>query len=270
MELFRSILLGVIQGATEFLPISSSGHLVIIPAFLKIESPNLSLAMFLHFGTLIAVLIYFRKDVANLIKSFFSIFKKERSLIEKKYLKLLILIIIAIIPAVVFGVLFSDRIDQSFSKPKLVSILFIINGFLLLSAHFYSKKGETSLENAKIKNAIFVGFFQVFSLLPGISRSGSTISGGIFSKLKKEDAAKFSFLLSIPTIFGAFIFELRNIFKFETQNISILHAVIGTIVSFLCGVFAIRFFLNLVKKGKLYYFSIYCLILGLIGIFTFR
>jgi len=266
MELFRLVLLGVIQGLTEFLPVSSSGHLALLPALFKFEVPTLALAMALHLGTLIAVVIYFYNDVISLIRSFFSIFKKERSPQEKKYLKLLILIIVAIIPAVIFGVLFSDKVDQTFSKPRIVSVLFIFNALLLFAAHFYSKKGDVSLERAGFKNATLVGLFQIFSLFPGISRSGSTISGGIFSKLRKEDSARFSFLISIPIVLGGALFEMKDLFKGTSQNPSVIYIFVGFFVSFLVGLISIRLLFNMLKKSKLYFFAVYCLIIGIIGL----
>jgi len=266
MELFRSVLLGVIQGLTEFLPVSSSGHLALLPTIFRIEAPTLALAMSLHLGTLIAVVIYFYKDVINLVQSFFSIFKKERNSKEKKYLKLLILILVAIIPAVIFGVLFSDKVDQTFSKPRIVSVLFILNALLLFSAHLYSEKGYVSLENAGFKNAVLVGLFQVFALLPGISRSGSTISGGIFSKLRKEDSARFSFLISVPVVLGGALFEMKDLFKGTSQNHSVIYIFVGFFVSFLVGLISIRLLFNMLKKSKLYFFAVYCLIIGIIGL----
>lgn len=269
MEISRAIILGIIQGLTEFLPISSSGHLVIIPAFFKLELPGLALTMALHVGTLAAVVMFFRKDVVALFKGFLSIFKSQKSPEETIYLKLIFLLIVALVPSAIIGVVLSKKIDEVFSMPCTVSILLILNGFILLFAHLLSSKEKRGFFEMKFKHAIIIGLFQVLSLLPGISRSGSTISGGIFSGVNKEDAARFSFLLSIPTILGASLFELKDLLS-SSLPVQTLPLLLGILFSFLTGIIAIKWLLSLIKKSKLYVFSLYCFLIGLLGLFVFK
>jgi len=269
MTLFRSIVLGVIQGATEFLPVSSSGHLVVLPAIFGWQVPTLSFTISLHMGTFLAVLVYYFKDVINLFKGFFAMFKKLKTPEEFFYLKLFWLLVIAFIPAALLGIFLKSRVEKTFSDPHIVSYFFLFTALVLFLSSINFMKHAEAIQRASFKHAIFVGFMQIFSLFPGISRSGMTISGGVFSGLKREDAARFSFLLSIPTIFGAGIFELK-----DAMNVSVSHATgieifIGVLFSFIVGILSIKFFFALIRKTKFYVFALYCLILAIIGlIFT--
>ena len=269
MTIFRAIILGVIQGGTEFLPVSSSGHLVLIPALLGWQTPTLSFTMGLHMGTFFAVLFYYFKDVIKLVKGFLSIFKKVRTPEEIFYLRLLVYIIIAAIPAGIMGVIFSKKVEQLFSSPHQVSWLFFLTAFILFLASFDFSKEQTSLRNISLKNSISVGLMQIVSLLPGVSRSGSTIAGGVYSGMKREDAARFSFLLSIPIIFGAGIFELRDMLNASVSGVSNVELLIGFLVAFIVGLLSIKLFFSLIKKTRFYVFAIYCVIISIIGlIFT--
>ena len=263
----ESILLGIIQGATEFLPVSSSGHLVLIPALLNLPLPNLSFTMGLHLGTFFSLIVYFFKDILNLFKGFFSIFKKERSSEEVFNLKLLGFIIVAVIPASIFGVIFSDQVDLLFSSPKTVSYLFLITAFFLFLASFFSNRSTREFTEINVKDAVSVGIFQIISLLPGVSRSGSTITGGVVSGLKQEDASKFSFLVAIPIILGSSLLEISSgsFGAFTVGNL-----LIGFFVSFVVGLISLFVFFPLIRKTKFYIFAIYCLILSIFGILYFN
>ncbi len=266
MDIFKAIVLGIIQGATEFLPVSSSGNLVIYPAIFKWGTPTLSFVMALHMGTFFAVLFYYIKDVWRLILAFFNTFKKRKTKEEKAYVRLFWMLFIALIPAGIVGVLFADKIGDVFSEPHTVSIfLFITAGILILSSIDFRKQWD-KIENIRLKHALSVGFIQIAALFPGISRSGSTIAGGVFSGLNREDAARFSFLLSIPTIGGAGLLEIKSALNSSISNVS--HAALfwGFIASFVVGFLSIGFFFRIIKKTKFYYFAIYCIILGLIGL----
>ena len=263
----ESILLGIIQGATEFLPVSSSGHLVLIPALLNLPLPNLSFTMGLHLGTFFSLIVYFFKDILNLFKGFFSIFKKERSSEEVFNLKLLGFIIVAVIPASIFGVIFSEQVDILFSSPKTVSYLFLITAFFLFLASFLSNRSMRDLREINIKDAVSVGIFQIISLLPGVSRSGSTITGGVVSGLKQEDASKFSFLVAIPIILGSSVFEISG---GTFGAFSATDLFVGFFVSFAAGLASLFVFFPLIRKTKFYIFAIYCLILSIFGILHFN
>ncbi len=267
MNLFRPIVLGIIQGATEFLPVSSSGHLVILPAIFKWQEPTLSFTMSLHMGTFLSVLVYYFKDVINLFKGFFAMFKKLKTPEELFYLKLFWLLLVAFIPAALVGVFLKSRVETTFSDPHLVSYFFLFTAFILFLASINFRKHRETLQKASFKHAITIGLMQIFSLFPGVSRSGMTISGGVFSGLKREDAARFSFLLSIPTIFGAGIFELKDALNVSVSQATGKEIFIGFLFSFIVGFISIKFFFALIKKTKFYIFALYCLVLALIGLF---
>ena len=259
MNEIDAIILGVIQGLTEFLPVSSSGHLEITRELLdtnQLPSDNLLMTSILHFATALSTILVFKKDIINLIKG---LFDKENKT-SKSYL---IKILIAIVPAGLVGFLLSDEIEYLFSGNMiLVGMMLIITGTLL----FLTKILET--KNLKISkvHALIIGLSQAFAVIPGISRSGATICTSLFLGNNKSEAAKFSFLIVIPVIFGAILKDVLsgNIFENEIK-ISIL--IIGFISSFLTGVLACKLMLKIVANNNLIYFSFYCFILGIISIF---
>ena len=254
-----AIILGVIQGLTEFLPVSSSGHLEIARELLEtneLPSDNLLMTTVLHFATALSTILVFRKDIYNLIKG---LFDKENKTSESYVIKILI----AIVPAGLVGFLLSDEIEFLFSGNMiLVGIMLIITGTLL----FLTKILKT--KNFKISgvHALIIGLSQAFAVIPGISRSGATICTSLFLGNNKSEAAKFSFLIVIPVIFGAILKDVLsgNIFDNE-MKISIL--IIGFISSFLTGVLACKLMLKIVANNNLIYFSFYCFVLGIISIF---
>ncbi len=266
MSVFRAIILGTIQGATEFLPVSSSGNLVIYPAMFKWGTPTLSFVMALHMGTFFAVFLYYIKDVWRLILAFFNTFKKHKTSEEKAYVRLFWMLFVALIPAGVVGVLYADKIGKVFSEPHIVSIFLFITATILILSSIDFRKQWDKIEDVRLKHALSIGFLQIAALFPGISRSGSTIAGGVFSGLNREDAARFSFLLSIPTIGGAGILEMGSALNASISGAS--HAAIfaGFIASFVVGFLSIGFFFTVIKKTKFYYFAIYCIILGILGL----
>lgn len=259
MNEIDAIILGVIQGLTEFLPVSSSGHLEITRELLdtnQLPSDNLLMTSVLHFATALSTILVFRKDIYDLIKG---LFDKENKT-SKSYI---IKILIAIVPAGLVGFLLSDEIEFLFSGNMiLVGIMLIITGTLL----FLTKILKT--KNFKISgvHALIIGLSQAFAVIPGISRSGATICTSLFLGNNKSEAAKFSFLIVIPVIFGAILKDVLsgNIFDNE-MKISIL--IIGFISSFLTGVLACKLMLKIVANNNLIYFSFYCFVLGIISIF---
>ncbi|BAL80999.1 undecaprenyl-diphosphate phosphatase [Caldisericum exile] len=263
----EAVILGIIQGATEFLPVSSSGHLVVIPALFHLQMPNLPFTMGLHAGTLLALIVYFYREVLGLFKGFFAIFKVKRNSEEEFYLKLLLMIVVAVIPAGIAGVLLSKKVDQLFSNPKAVSYMFLITGIFLVISSVFSDKARKSIKEMGITDALIVGIFQIFALPPGVSRSGSTITGGIISELNRESASKFSFLVAIPVILGAALLEVRSssLIGFTFKDLAV-----GFIVSFIVGLLSLLAFFPLIKKTKFYVFAVYCFVIGIIGIFIFK
>ena len=259
MNEIDAIILGVIQGLTEFLPVSSSGHLEITRELLntnQLPSDNLLMTSVLHFATALSTILVFRKDIYDLIKG---LFDKENKT-SKSYI---IKVLIAIVPAGLVGFLLSDEIEFLFSGNMiLVGIMLIITGTLL----FLTKILKT--KNFKISSihALIIGLSQAFAVIPGISRSGATICTSLFLGNNKSEAAKFSFLIVIPVIFGAILKDVLSGDIFDNEiKISIL--IIGFISSFLTGVLACKLMLKIVANNNLIYFSFYCFILGIISIF---
>ncbi|MFH1612443.1 MAG: undecaprenyl-diphosphate phosphatase [bacterium] len=253
MENFKILFLGLIQGLTEFLPVSSSAHLVFVQDLLNISEKGIILEVFVHFGTLLSIIIVFFPDLKNI---FLSCIKKE-----KYGLSMLFFILIGSIPAGLIGILFSDFLEKIFNSTLCTSLLLIITGFILFLTKFL--KNNANNANITWKNALIIGVSQAIAILPGISRSGITISTGLFCKLKKELAYKFSFLLSIPAILGATFLKLPDIFTDKISDFKILPILGATFISFIVGYFSLRYLLHLVKNSKLYYFSYYCWIISI-------
>ena len=253
MELLKAIILGIIQGITEWLPVSSSGHLVIAQQLIDLEEDNVFFDVMLHFATLLVVLVVFREDIKNIIIAFF---KKEPSY----HKKLGWLIIIGSIPTAIIGILLKDYFEEMFESLFWVGCMLLITGSLLWSAE--SKKFEQKKDMKKI-DSIFIGIAQGFAIAPGISRSGSTISMARFRGIDRELAAKFSFLLFIPAMIGA---TIGKMFEVETSEIDALPIIVGMIVAMIVGYFSILLLLKIVRKKKLRYFSFYCWIVGILVI----
>jgi undecaprenyl-diphosphatase len=266
--------LGILQGLTEFLPISSSGHLVLGENILKVKFHDISFEVFLHFGTFLSVVIVFRKTIWGMIKA---LGERGRVILaghshthtseyDQRYLNenwnLFWLILLGSIPAGVLGILFKDYIEESFSSPLLVSIMLLITGLVLFLTKFI-KRAEGKV---KFPDAFLIGIAQAMAMLPGISRSGLTISTGIFRKVQREKAAEFSFLLSLPAIFGATILKLKDVLSQNRPSFNLWFYLIGTTCAFLFGCIAIKFLLNVIKKGKFEFFGYYCFLIGFLSL----
>jgi len=267
LTLFHSILLGIVQGLTEFLPVSSSGHLVLAEHFLGVQDAGVTFEVVLHFGTLLAVFVAFRKEIGRLFAVFFSLFRRGPSLSsryrEEADLRLLIYIVLATLPAVVIGLLFKDAIEAAFDDPRFVAWSLLFTG-VLLALTLLASKGKKSLN---LTNTTIMGLAQALAIMPGISRSGSTISFGLFSGLRGEDAARFSFLLSIPAVLGATLVKMADLAAVPVTSGYSGQLLAGAAVAFLTGWLAIAAMLRILRHGKLYWFAPYCLVLGLIMLF---
>jgi undecaprenyl-diphosphatase len=245
----QAIVLSIIQGITEWLPISSSGHLAIFEQMFGLK--EFSFAVFLHFASILAVIIIFWKDIMKILN-----FKKPENL---RYIGL---IIIAIIPAGIFGFLIKDKIDEIFSNLLFIGIFFIIGGILIFSTKFFKEKRG----NIGVTDSILIGLFQVLGIFPGVSRSGACISGGIFRNIKKSEIIKFSFLVAIPVIFGATFLEAKDLI---VSNITWNIVIVSFIITFLTSIFAIKVLMKIIQGGRFYLFGIYNLVLG-IGIIIWK
>ncbi len=272
MNILQTIILGIVQGLTEFLPISSSGHLVIFKNIMNAGSPGIVFEIALHFGTMIAICTVFWKDIYLIIKDVkFSIskLKSEKKLSEilreDQHTNLFFMIIVATIPTAAIALLFEDVFEQLFHTPFLVGCMLIITGTIL---RFTKNKISTKPNKNRISiiSSIIIGTVQGMSITPGISRSGTTIAAATFLGVDKETAARFSFLLSIPAILGAVVTKLDEI---RGNNINLLNLIIGTVVATVVGYIALRYLINLIKRGKFYIFSYYCWIVGLLVMIGF-
>ena len=258
MDILDSIILGIIQGLTEFLPVSSSGHLEIGKAILgdtSIPEESLLFTVILHFATALSTIVIFRKDILEIIKGFLSFKWNDDTKFVTK-------IVISMIPAALVGLFFEEQLEQLFGgNILLVGCMLIVTAVLL----FFADKAKNTNKNVSFKNAFIIGVSQAIAMLPGISRSGATISTSVLLGNDKTKAARFSFLMVVPLIFGKIAKDiLGGDLNFENQNITALSA--GFIAAFVAGLFACTWMIILVKKSKLSYFSIYCAIVGVIAI----
>lgn len=259
MDYIISLILGTVQGIAEFLPISSSGHLVILQSLFGIKEGGLLLDTILHLGTALAVITVFRKDIIALITNPFGSDAAKR----KTAVNNILLLIVATIPAAVIGVLFNDFFEALFSNPKAAgAMLFVTALTLFVSALRKSDGGPVTL-----LKAIAIGFAQCVAIMPGISRSGSTIAVALLIGVSREEAGRFSFLLALPAILGAALLHTR---KIETLDMPIGALALGFIASIFIGIISLKLLLQFVKKGKLYYFGFYCGIVGLLSIIFFK
>lgn len=258
MEIWQSIILGFVQGLTEFLPVSSSGHLTFLQRLMGIEDVSLFFSIILHLGTLVAVCVVFYKDIIDLFK---------------KPFKTLGFLVLASIPAAVVGLFLDDYIEGAMNGYYVgiyLGVFFLLTGAILFATEMVAKRRQNTLPLC-LKTVIPMGVAQAFAILPGISRSGSTICAGTLAGAKSEDVAKFSFLMSIPVILGSFVIELyKGIRDGEIQNsievggsTYIWAIVLGFVVAAIAGLFAIKVMLKLIQKANYKWFSLYLVLLSI-------
>lgn len=272
MTILQSIVLGVIQGITEFLPVSSSGHLILLPTLLGWDLQSLSFDVALHFGTVMAVLIFFAKDwylmFSMLIRDvvFSNTLLKEKSIKNfHKESKLLLTIGVVIIPVAIAGYFLEGPIENILRSPIVVSVMLILVAILMYVSDRYSEKLLKKKKDITFMDSLLISISQVLALIPGTSRSGITITTGLFLGLPREDAAKFSFLLATPLILGAAILKVPDLFTSSVEPISTLF--FGVLSSFIVGILSIKFLLDFVKKHTLNTFVIYRILLGILVLY---
>lgn len=261
LEIIKYILLGILQGFTEPIPVSSSGHVFILKRLMNLGDVDLNFEIVVHFGSLIAILILYWKDIVNLIKSFFKFISTKEVRYESEY-KYCWLIVLGVIPVGIVGVLFKDTIESYLSDISIVGISFLITALFLYLVR--NLKGTKEDKDLTWKDALFIGLVQIISVIPGISRSGSTLIAALFKDIKRSPALKYSFMLYIPISIGTMILGIKDLLELSNLNELILPYSLGFIVSFIVSYFTLRWFMKVVQKGNLKYFSIYCLILGLL------
>lgn len=261
MSVFQAIILGLVQGLTEFLPISSSGHLVIVPDILGWGEPSTSFDIVLHTGTLVAVLLYFRRDLIEITSSFVS----PRAA-GSGGRRLGFMIALGTVPAVIAGALFEKTFEEFFLNPTAVAGFLLVTGLLLLLSGVLIELGEDmgskrrGIDNIRVRDSIYIGLMQATAIAPGISRSGSTIATGLLLGFDREAAARYSFLLSIPVIAGAAAFKLRHGFGGTGEDTAALAA--GFLAAAISGFAAIKFLMDFIRRHSLRVFAYYCFAMG--------
>ena len=267
MPLWVAVLLGIVQGMAEFLPISSSGHLALMQAVLDFEKYNVNAVAFdlvLHLGTLVAVVIAFRKDVWMLIRGFFGWVGAGFKTQNRPERRLVVLILLATFPLVI-GALVEGYVEAAFGSTLFVGIALCFTAVMLWTASKHSGGTKTEAD-AKYSDALKVGAMQLIALFPGVSRSGSTICGGLFSGFHKDFAVRFGFLMSIPAVCGAVVFKLPDLMEAGMGGELLLPCIVGFVTSALFGYLAIFTVKLLVKKNSFQWFGVYCLAVGLLTI----
>lgn len=272
MNLVEAIILGIIQGLTEFLPVSSSGHLVLLQQLFGLKEAELFFDVCVHLGTLAAVIVVFHREIKNIAMALLRLLtaagKKDRALSaiqSDPELKMALLIVIGSIPTALLGLAFSGIADMLFSSVLIVGLMLILTGLLLWLTRWTIKAARVpGIDRLNLKNAFLIGTVQGLAIIPGISRSGSTISIGLLLGIERETAARYSFLLSIPAILGAGLLSLRN--GLTETDLSLNIPLVGAVTAAIVGYVALRALLQVVKKGGLHMFAPYCWIVGLLAI----
>jgi undecaprenyl-diphosphatase len=271
MSVLQAVLLGIVQGVTEFLPISSSGHLVLGEALLGVHTQGIAFAVFVHFGTFLAVLTIFWADCWNILKAWGAALRRPSpghwSLCyqEDPFFRLGFLIVLGTIPAVIIGLLFEHEIETAFSHPLFVSSALLVTGTILLGTR-WTRPRDTRFGMVR---ALMIGAAQAFAILPGISRAGSTIAAGMYAGVERSEAARFSFLLALPVIFGAAVVEGKELLHTGVPSHEVLTSLIGTIVAYAAGTIALKWLLGVIRRGRLDRFAYYCYAVGLAGLIWF-
>jgi len=258
MSLFEAIVLGIVQGLTEFLPVSSSGHLELTKAILgdnSVPEESLLMTVVLHAATALSTIVIFRKDIIELLSGLFQFKNNEQFQYSLK-------IVISMVPAALVGILFEDEIEQLFGgQILLVGVMLLVTGTLL----FLADRAKNTSKSVSTSNAVLIGISQAIAILPGISRSGATISTSVLLGVDRQKAARFSFLMVVPLILGKMVKDLASGDLMASQTETSL-LVAGFIAAFIAGLIACQWMIGLVKKSQLKYFSYYCYVVGIAAI----
>ncbi len=258
MSFIAIIFLGITQGLTEFFPVSSSGHLVLLQNLFGLKEPQIFADVMLHVGTLISLFVFLRQELFELIKGFWLFVRNPKMYYTDPRMKLIFGLVIASIPTALIGYLFSDFFESLFASLRTVGLALIITGCYLFLTKFAKERQKNFLAHPFI-----IGILQGAAIVPGFSRSGLTIGGAMFLGWKREEAARFSFLLSIPAICGAALFQFGKI-NINSHPWSIIIA--GVVVSAVFGYLALALLVSAIKRGKFYVFSFYCFLAGIAAI----
>lgn len=263
MNIVQALVLGIVQGATEFVPISSSGHLVLVPWLLDWPEPGLVFDTIVHWGTLVAVLAVFWRDLVALVQAW------ARSLVERNLdsteAQLAWLIIVGTLPAALMGFLWEDFFESLFRSPGRVAALLLVTGAILALSERLGKR-QRSMGDLSWLDSVLIGLAQGLAIAPGISRSGATMAMGLLRGVKREAAARYSFLLATPIILGAGLLPLAELFRAEVVGAVLPPLIIGFLAAAISGYLCIRVLLAYLQRGRLYVFAIYCWLAGIMSL----
>lgn len=266
MDLLESFLLGLIQGLTEFLPISSSGHLALGKYFLGSDlQAGITFEVVVHFGTLCSILIYYREEIGSLLKSGLQFLGAPGQKKSDPDVKMIGFILVSMIPAMLVGFTLEDQIEQIFNSQVTVSVMLIVTGFIL----FFTKYATENIKLINLPRSLAIGIAQAFAIIPGISRSGSTISAALFLGVKREEAANFSFLMVIPVIAGAMLLKVKEMMEIGVSDAQLLSLLIGFFTAFISGYFALKYLILILRRQGFHYFAYYCWLVGGAGLVYF-
>lgn len=270
MEIIDSFLLGLIQGLTEFLPISSSGHIVLGKALLGGDfEKSITFEVVVHFGTLCSILLYYRTTIADILASLWDLLLHPSELGERYRadgnIKLTWFILISMIPAAIVGFTLEDTIEDIFLSPFPVSVMLLVTGTILFSTRFRNKFPH----HVDLGSAFGIGLAQAFAMLPGISRSGSTISLGLYLGIRREEVANFSFLMVIPVIAGAMLLKSIEMYRLGIPANAAIDLAVGFFTAFVSGYFALKYLIILLRKQGIHPFAWYCWAIGITGVIAY-
>lgn len=262
MELIKAIILGIVQGATEFLPVSSSGHLVLGSHILGFQEQGIVFEVLLHLGTLVSVVAVFRRELATMAKVPFLWILNRLDDEGRHYLFWDLYVVVATVPAVFVGLFYQEQIENMFTSVTLVCLMLIVIGLMMITARFIPDRGRP----VNGPRAFLMGCGQAFAVMPGISRSGTTIFCGMLLGINRETAARFSFIMSIPAILGASVLNFREVVAHPPDSDALVVYAAGTIAAALTGYLAIKLLLDVIKKNRLQWFGYYCLVVAAVGL----
>ncbi len=262
MNILQAIVLGILQGATEFIPVSSSGHLVLVPWLLGWGPPGLAFTVVVHLGTVVGVLAYFWREWWGMLKGVATWVSRRET---TPALRLLLLLILGSIPAAVLGVLFKDFFEQLFETPLVAAIMLLVTAAVLVIGERVGRQQRDMASMTRV-DSLVIGLAQALSIIPGLSRSGSTITGGRLRHLRREDAARFSFLLSTPVIVGAGLFQVLDLLDAGLSDAAVVALVAGFVSAMFSSYLVIRWLLAFLRSRPITIFAIYCAIAGLLSL----
>jgi len=262
LELLKAIILGIVQGLTEFLPVSSSGHLVIGSELLNFQEQGVVFDVCLHLGTLVSVIIVFREELLAMVKAPIALLRGSGDANDHHYFRWDMYVVLATLPAVFVGLFFKDAIQQLFSSILVAYCMLVVTGVLMIIAQYIPERDKP----VNWYRSILVGCAQACAILPGLSRSGSTIFVGMYLGISREKIARFSFIMSIPAILGAAVLQFGELFRNPPTNDALLNLAAGTVMSAVAGYFAIKLLLDIIRRNRLQWFGYYCLLLAAVGL----